>query len=915
MTGPLGRPLLPAATYRLQLGPELTFRRVAELGEYFAELGISDLYLSPVLASREGSEHGYDVVDHERLHPSLGTEEDFGAMADALGRLGLGVLVDVVPNHMCIASAANRWWNDLLENGPASPCTPFFDIDWRPPKPELADKVLLPMLGENYGLALESRKIQVHVTPEGFTAGYYDLRFPLAPDTWGHILSPPLDALTRRLGAEAPEVLELESILRSLRQLPGRTAAFRDRIVERRREARAARARIDALAARCPAFAEALRETLEALNGRTGEPRSFDRLDALLNDQPYRLSHWRVAADEINYRRFFDVNTLAAIRVEDPEVFRSTHALLLRFIERGWIRGLRIDHVDGLLDPAAYLKTLQAAAAAARGLPAGDEPRPFYTVVEKILLGGERLSPEWACHGTTGYDFLNLLNGLFVDPASEAPLLTLYREFRSSAIDPADQLAICKKLILHVALASEVYVLAKRLDRISEQNRWSRDFTLESLRFGLRDTIGWFPAYRTYIRPDGSPPGEEDRRHVLRAIRQAKRHNPAVSATLFDFIRDVWLLESSPGLGAAQRKERLQFVLKLQQVTGPAMAKGLEDTLFYRHFPLASLNEVGAEARFPRVTLEEFHRRNRERRETWPHTLLATATHDTKRGEDLRARLNAVSEIPDAWAAAVRRWRIANRAFKSDLDGLEAPSPNDEYLLYQTLLGAWPPGLPPAAAQDGLQSRIEACMIKSTREAKVHTSWTNVSEPYEEALRRFIRAVMDPAHGFLQDFLGFLAPVLRAGVRSSLAQAVLKVACPGVPDLYQGTELWDLNLVDPDNRRPVDFELRRRLLASLPNPPCPEAVRALLEAPEDGRIKLHVLRAALGVRRSLSDVFSRGDYVPLAVSGPRAAHACVFARVLDRQAVLAASGRFFLQLEAAGPEPWKGTTAALPEPL
>jgi (1->4)-alpha-D-glucan 1-alpha-D-glucosylmutase len=897
----------------------MPFARVAGIVPYLDALGITDLYVSPILAARPGSTHGYDVVDPSRLNPEIGSEEALAGLASSLRSRGMGLLLDIVPNHMCIASPLNRWWWNVLENGPGSPYARFFDIDWRPPKPELADKVLLPFLGEQYGRVLENQEISVQFDAGAFVARYYETVLPLAPKSWKVILEPTLDRLRARLDSRNPHLMEFESILTALRNLPGRTEMAPERVLERQREKEIIKGRLSALVAATPTVKEGIEASLEDLNGRKGAPSSFDRLETLLADQAYRLCHWRVASDEINYRRFFDVNELAAIRMEDPEVFKSSHETVLRWIGQGWVTGLRIDHVDGLFDPQQYLRNLQDAArqaleAAGRPAPGGE--RPFYVVVEKILGRGELLFPEWAAHGTTGYDFLNLLNGLFVDADGAAEILSAYSRFRKREENVPELIATCQKLIMLVAMSGELHILACALDRISEQHRWSRDFTLESQRFGLREVIARFPVYRTYIR--GEPPvvSEADRKNVLRAVRLAKRKSPSVHESLFDFIAQVWLQEHPQGLSPAAIEERRRFVMRLQQYTGPVAAKGIEDTFAYRHVPMASLNEVGAEVPWRGVTAREFHERNLKNLRLWPHSLLATSTHDTKRGEDVRARVNTLSEIPEAWGKAVGRWKELNRPLKVEIENALAPDSGEEYLFYQTLLGTWPHGPDAPETRAALAPRLEEYMIKAVREAKVHTSWLNVNLPYEEALRKFVRVALEarPDNAFIPDFLEFLAPVIRAGIRNSLSQVLLKTASPGAPDFYQGTELWDLRLVDPDNRRPVDFELRARLLETLPSE-SESSARELIEKPDDGRIKMYVTRAALRYSRERRPLFDRGDYLPLEPRGPRADHVCAFARTWEGTAALAVAGRFFLRLGADGPEPWRGTDFVLPAPL
>ncbi len=912
-------PRVPGATYRLQLGPHMTLRRVAELVPYLDALGVTDLYVSPMLAARPGSTHGYDVVDHSRINPEIGDEEALADLAAGLRARGMGLTLDIVPNHMCIASPLNRWWWDVLENGPSSPWARFFDIDWRPPKAELAGKVLLPLLGEQYGHVLENQEISIEFSGGAFMARYYETILPLAPKSWKMILEPPLERLRARLDPRDPCLMELESILTAIRNLPDRSETDPERVRERQREKEVIKGRLAALIGASPPVREEVDASLRDLNGRKGEPASFDRLERLMSEQVYRLCHWRVASDEINYRRFFDVNELAALRMEDPAVFLAAHETVLRWIGRGWVTGLRVDHVDGLFDPQQYLRDLQdairrALAEAGRPVPGGE--RPFYIVVEKILGRGEMLFPGWAVHGTTGYDFLNLLNGLFVDAAGAAEIAAAYARFKGISEDVPELVATCKKLIMLVAMSGELHMLACALDRVSEQHRWSRDFTLESQRFGLREVIARLPVYRTYIR--GEPPAisEADRRSVTRAVRMAKRRSPSVHESLFDFIAQVWLQEHPGGLDPAAVEERRRFVMRLQQYTGPVAAKGVEDTFFYRHVPLASLNEVGAEVPWRGVTPREFHERNVNNLRLWPHSLLATSTHDTKRGEDVRARINALSEIPVAWAEAVERWSRMNGRLKVEVDGVPAPDAGDEYLLYQTLVGTWPPGPDAPETRASYAGRVERYMIKAVREAKVHTSWLNPNVAYEEALGNFVRGILERRLGndFIADFLEFIAPVIRAGIRTSLSQVLLKIASPGAPDFFQGTELWDLNLVDPDNRRPVDFDLRRRMLETLPEVGV-DGAAGLMAEPDDGRIKMYVTRAALRYSRERRPLFDRGEYIPMEAVGPRSGHVCAFARVHGPTAALAAAGRFFLRLGAEGPGAWEGTALVLPPSL
>jgi (1->4)-alpha-D-glucan 1-alpha-D-glucosylmutase len=927
---------IPAATYRLQLNSQFPFEQAAGLVDYLYDLGVSDCYAAPLLTARRGSSHGYDIIDHSKINPEIGSVEEFAEFARHLCRRGMGLILDVVPNHMSIAGSGNRWWNDVLENGPSSPYAQFFDIDWRPPKPDLAGKALLPMLGDQYGRVLENQEITITYRQGAFFANYYETWLPIAPRTYVQILDPVLPEMTAAYGARHPHVLEMESIITALGHLPRRDETAPEMVRERQREKEIIKRRIDLLLTECDVARRALDNSLCDLNGTKGAPESFDRLERLLADQAYRLCFWRVAADEINYRRFFDINELAAIRVEDPQVFAAVHELILRLIEQGFVTGLRIDHVDGLFDPVQYLGDLQAAclearmraettgAIAAKSLSAyrvADPCKPFYVVAEKILSHGEFMRPEWPAHGTTGYGFLNQLNGVFVERANEAGMRQLYERFTGEAPNFADLIYKCKKLILRVAMSSESHVLARRLDRISEQRRFSRDFTLNGLQYALDEVISCFPVYRSYTRNEQAEVCHEDRRHILKAIGEAKRRNPTTSPSIFDFIGKLLLLEDPAGLTEEQREARRDFILRFQQLTGPVTAKGVEDTAFYRYYPLASLNEVGGEPQRFGITVEEFHALNAQRMVERPHGLSATSTHDTKRGEDVRARINVLSEIPGKWYRAVCRWREINRDKKSWLYGEEVPGANVEYLLYQTLIGAWPLDPMNSATYDEFVSRIQEYLIKAMREAKVHTSWINPNEDYERATRDFIEAIMklETTNNFLRSFAEFHAPVARAGMYNSLAQILLKIAAPGVPDFYQGAELWDFNLVDPDNRRPVDFVKRRASLASLTTEDesdLTELVSQLIANPQDGRIKLYLTSRALRFRRARQALFAEGSYLPLTARGQKESHLIAFARAAANQSAVVVTGRFFTQLARlsqppTGNEVWGETALEL----
>ncbi len=909
---------IPVSTYRLQFNREFTFAEARALADYLQELGVTDYYSSPVLKARPGSMHGYDIVDHAQVNPEAGGEEQLSELLRTLREQGMGFIMDVVPNHMSIAGGENRWWQDVLENGPGSLFARHFDIDWSPPNPALKNRVLLPILGDQFGRVLERQELRVTYRDGGFFLNYWETQLPVAARTSTLVLRLALEAARVRLAESDPNALELESIITALEHLPPRTETDPDALRERRREKDVVRRRLSTLVKESNEIRAAVHDALARLNGTEGKPETFDTLEELVSQQAYRLSFWRVAADEINYRRFFDVNELAALRVEERPVFAAAHEVVLRLVRQGLVTGLRVDHVDGLLDPLKYLSNLQREAEGRH-----PETHPFYVVVEKILGHDELLRREWPVRGTTGYEFMNLLNGVFVDAANGQALRELYAEFTGARVRFADLLYKCKRLILKAAMSSELYVLSRRLTRIAERSRYTRDFTQNSLHHALTETIACFPVYRTYIRRTQATVSPDDRLNVNAAVREAKRRNAAEDTSVFDFIASLLLLKDPKGVTADERAERRDFALRFQQLTSPVTAKGLEDTAFYRFYPLASLNEVGGEPALIGVSLERFHERNRDRQETWPHALSATSTHDTKRGEDTRERINVLSEIPEEWNRALHRWREMNRGRKASVEGAAAPDANEEYLVYQTLVGTWPlEGLTDENRGDYTR-RLQEYMRKALKEAKLHTSWINPNEEYERAVADFVAALLDTSVSgdFIRDFEEFQRLPARAGLLNSLSQTLLKTTAPGVPDFYQGTELWAFTLVDPDNRRPVDYELRRQLLASLRDAgegDVSEFAGALLEQPEDGRVKLYVTARALNFRRERAALFARGEYLPLRAEGRRATGVVSFARALEGEAAVVVASRFHTRLGVGreGPlslkrEAWGDTTLRL----
>lgn len=918
---------IPRATYRLQFNAAAGFDFVAaaEVVPYLDRLGVSDLYSSPLQTPRPGSTHGYDIVDHSRLSPQLGGDEGFAQLRAALRRHDMGMILDVVPNHMGVGDLGNTWWMDVLENGPSSIYSSYFDIDWDPVPDQLRDKVLIPILGDQYGDVLERGEIQLRFADGAFTISYWQHTLPVAPGTYDVLLSHRLDELIANEGADHPDVLELQSILTAISYLPLRSETAPERVAERNREKEVIKRRLATLYASSPVICAAIDTTLADYNGTPGDERSFDRLDRLIERQAYRPAFWRVATEEINYRRFFDINDLAAIRVELPDVLQDTHRLILDLLRDGPLTGLRIDHPDGLWNPPSYFRQLQESYLRHRladTLPAesledhiqrrlaevGDPPRwPLYVVAEKILTPGEELPEDWAVAGTTGYNALNELSGIFVDPQAERALTRLLSDVAGPQ-PHFDQLVNAKKKeIMLVSLSSEVNALSHELDRISEQNRHYRDFTLNSLTFALREVIAALPVYRTYTS-DLAGVAERDIHYIDSAVAEAKRRNPRTAGAIFDFIGDTLSLRNLERFAPDQHERLLRFVMRFQQISGPVMAKGVEDTAFYVYNRLVSLNEVGGHPEHFGSSVAHLHERALARRRRWPDSMLATATHDTKRGEDVRARLHVLSELPEEWRTAVNRWSRLNAAKRTRLGSQSLPSRNDEYLLYQTLVGIWPcADAPPDLAE--LAERATRYMEKAAREAKVATSWINPNQIYEAALRAFVVGVLDERRS--KRFLAQLDQLARRaayfGRFNSLAQTLIKLTAPGVPDIYQGCELWDLSLVDPDNRRPVDFARRTAILdtiqARLAAGERAALAAELLDRAPDGRVKLYLTHLALELRRALPELFREGDYLPLAVRGPQAAHAVAFARRHMAHEALTVVPRLCLRLTGGAERP------------
>lgn len=873
---PPGPPPLPRATYRLQFRKEFGFDDATALVPYLASLGISHVYASPFLAARPGSSHGYDIVDHNRFNPEVGDAAGFERMVAALHSHRMGLILDFVPNHMGIGSSDNPWWLDVLEWGQSSPYAGFFDINWSPTVEHLRGKVLLPLLGDHYGNVLERGELVLRFDRDNgsFSVWYFEHRFPIAVRDYPRILRA-VQAETEGAGkALAPLVAGFARLTAKPRG--ARQAAML------RREADALRYGLAALAKSDGDIAAAIDRVVDRLDGTPGDPASFRDLHALLERQAYHIAYWRVASNDINYRRFFDINDLAGLAIENPELFEISHRLIFQLIAEGKLQGIRLDHIDGLYDPLEYCRRLQDRAAylvpprEATAAGQGQQPRhPIYLLVEKILAPHEHLRPEWPVDGTTGYEFMNLVNGVFVDQAAMEPLTEIYERFLGRPSDFPEMVIAAKRQILRNNLSSELNVLTDMVYRIARQSLTTRDFTRQGVRDALTELIAHFPVYRTYVTGDGVD--ERDRHYLNWAMTQARRDSTADDLSIFDFVAALVAtdLKREPGR-PYRRADVIHAAMKFQQLTGPVMAKAFEDTALYRFNRFISLNEVGGEPERFGVSPSAFHYLNADRLKNHPFSMLATATHDHKRGEDVRARLNVLSEMPEAWGRAVRRWHRLNRLKVRDVDGRPAPGRNDEYLFYQALVGVWP-----LAERDmaDLPDRMVAYMIKAVREAKARTNWTAPKVDYEDALENFVRAALDRERSgtFLADFVAFHQGIAAAGALNGLSQTVLKLTAPGVPDVYQGTEYWDLSLVDPDNRRPVDYVARFDALkaAARVRDPAP-----LLREWRDGRIKQFVIARILQLRATSPQLFAAGDYSGVEAEGGESARIVAFRRNL-----------------------------------
>jgi (1->4)-alpha-D-glucan 1-alpha-D-glucosylmutase len=907
-TTPVRPPLL--ATYRLQFNKEFTFQDAAKIVDYLADLGITHVYASPILTARRGSTHGYDVTDPTRLNPELGTETDFLAFREKLRERGMGLILDIVPNHMS-ASSENSWWMDVLENGPESAYASYFDIDWRPPSRILEGKVLLPVLGRPFGEALEDLELKPVVLEGKFYIQYFESLFPLAPATYQLILRRRLNELREALGEDSPSFQEYSGIAAAAAALTDDTMSARDAGADRRLRFETLRQRLRQLMAQDPKIGDFISQNLNGVQGQAKDRASFSSLETILSQQHYLLAYWQNVNEEINYRRFFTINDLVGQRMQDPLVFEATHALVFRMIEQNSLDGLRIDHVDGLRDPLGYLRQLneRVAVAAAHAVPAGDTspstgaPSVLPVFVEKILARDEVLPNVWPVAGTTGYDFVNTLNAFFVDPEGAARIEKIYSRFIGKQIPYDELLYEKKKLVMSILLGVEIRAAGQQFQMLARNDRYAREIPRLELNQVLIEVTAQLSVYRTYI--NNLDVAAEDKRRIELAIERARLKAPQLSTPAFDFLRDVLLLLNRPHLLPGQREARLAFVMRWQQFSGPIMAKAFEDTFLYLFNPLISLNEVGGDPRPSTAHAVDFPSYIKTRQRDWPHAMNASTTHDTKRGEDVRARVNALSEIPTIWQKHLDRWSKMNASYRKKIDGQPVPDRNEEIFLYETLVGAWPFH----SGHATLSTRLKAYAIKATREAMVHTRWTRPNLRHEQALEHFITAILKPSakNRFLADFVEFQKQIAFYGMANGLAQTLLKIASPGVPDFYQGSDLWDLRLVDPDNRYPVDFQERKLALTK---------IRALDESPSpafievaknwrDGGIKMYVIWKALQQRAQHSELYSEGEFLSLDVRGRRAEHVTAFARRLNKSWAIVVVPRWLAR--AGFPLPPQGT--------
>jgi (1->4)-alpha-D-glucan 1-alpha-D-glucosylmutase len=888
---------IPVSTYRLQFHGQFTFDQAAGIMPYLHQLGITDIYASPIFKAKQGSQHGYDVVAPNQINLELGGIDQLLVLSQQLKDLNIGWIQDIVPNHMAFDSQ-NQTLIDLLENGPDSQYSDYFDINWNHFYQGIKGRVLAPFLGGFYGECLEKGELQLQYSENGLSINYYQLRLPIKIESYLTVLTLNLDELRRKLGRNHPDFIKLLGVLYALRYIPSGQEP-----TERYDQISFIKQVLWELWQNNQEIHDFIENNIKICNGQVGKPESFNLLDKLLSEQFFRLSFWKVGNEELNYRRFFTINDLICTRVEEAKVFAYTHDLILQLTAEQVFTGLRIDHIDGLYDPANYLERLR------------EKAPDTYILVEKILELTEQLPNNWHSQGTTGYDFLNYVNGIFCQRQNVNKFNHLYGEILGYSPDYESLVQMKKRLIVSKHLAGDIDNLANLLKTIADRYRYASDFTLYGLKAALTEIMVLFPVYRTYVSKNGV--SNADRQYIERAIALAKKNAPLFLNEL-NFVKKFLLLEFDEHLSETDINQWLYLTQRWQQFTGPLMAKGVEDTVMYHYNRLLALNEVGGDPAKFGISLEEFHEFNQSRLQNFPHSLNATATHDTKRGEDLRARLNVLSEIPELWQEYLYNWQNINDTHLTTVNDELAPDTNDQYFLYQTLIGAFPFG----AIDEEFVNRIKEYMIKAIREAKVHTGWLEPALEYENACLNFIDKILarEPDNSFLSSFISVCQKIQHYGVFNSLAQTLIKMTAVGIPDFYQGTELWDLSLVDPDNRRPVDFPQRQIWLAEIAEG-CHTDILGLmadlLNNYANGRVKLFLIYRCLQARNLYPEVFQRGEYIPLSPVGSLREHLVTFARQFQNNTVIAIAPRFFTSLIKEkelplGENIWQETRVNLP---
>lgn len=909
---------IPSATYRVQFNLNFRFTDAEALVPYLHDLGISDLYASPRFKARRGSSHGYDIADPLRINSELGTEEEFDRLVARLHQYGMGLLLDIVPNHMA-ASSENPWWMDVLENGQESRYRPFFDVDWEPQGIKIAalenNRVILPILAGSYADILLNQGIRLRFDDRGLFIQYEDHRLPLNPRAYRDVLRVATENLTNGTESAAAALGDLTVLSEALSKPQGESGMSSD---DRANNIAELKSRLWRLHHDNETIRRGIDEALRIFNGLAGQPASFQALDLLLSRQSYRLAHWRLAPYEINYRRFFDINDLVGLRVEDPLVFAARHSSIIRLIQEGKVSGLRVDHIDGLLDPLEYLERLKAIPVPAE--EKNHDGLSVYTIVEKITCGAETLPPEWPVLGTTGYDFLNALNALFISADGYRDIEDSYRRFAAVEQTFDDTWYQRKKQVIDELFATDRDLLSHRLGRLAALDVHGADIPVRELIDGLKEITACLPVYRTYYR--NSVLSQQDRISLEAAFTDARRRASSISSETFDFLHSVFFAEV-PLQEEQDQQAWLNFITRWQQFTGAVMAKGLEDTALFANHSLISVNEVGNNPFHDRIRFgaNAFHKFNSAALAGRPLTLNATSTHDTKWSEDVRARINVLSEMPREWAKCLRRWSRMNKRYKTSIDGLLVPTPNEEVIFYQAMLGIWPFGPLESVDKNSLRSRLEEFFLKAAKEAKTETNWLSPNEKHESALQQFVASVITApsTEPFISDFLRLHKDVAFLGACNSWSQLLLKMTAPGIPDFYQGGELWNFCLTDPDNRQPVDFRAGISAFENLKSQgaePSAGCVDDLLNNWTDGKLKLYLTTRGLNFRRLHPDLFSSGSYLPLATGGAHRRSVLAFARHFDGKWIVVAVPRLLHSFTTSGVFPlakmWSTTVIEFP---